>query len=167
MLLKWIVYINFYYRILRFFFRKKKYEIATINNIKSVPQPENGYRSHLLPKCDILEKKWSIVLKPSQDKNYNAKKAKYSNIYKGRIPPHDDLEPRVHEKFSKQNLNILKLPYKFNEIKNKNNCAYKNVNLSDKNYSAARNADGSGVVTVDCNVNYHNYSLIDNYLSND
>lgn len=38
--------------------------------------------------------------------------------------------PRVPEKFSKQNLNILKLPYKFNELKDKSS---KNVNVSVSN----------------------------------
>lgn len=38
--------------------------------------------------------------------------------------------PRVPEKFSKQNLNILKLPYKFNELKDKSS---KNVNVGVSN----------------------------------
>lgn len=72
------------------------------------------------------------------------------------------MEPRVHDKLSKQNLNILKLPYKFNELKNKN-VNYKNVNVYNKNCTGTKSLNRSSVVTVDSNVNYHNYSLINNF----
>lgn len=142
---------------------RKKFNAPDMNNVKIISEAENGYRSQLLPNCDKLEKKLSIVFKPQQDKYCDSNIDRYSNFHKARNSYCDNFEPPIHKKFSKQNLNILKLPYKFNELKSKNNSIYKNTNVSRKNCDNNRNVNDSSVVTIDSNVNYrNNYSLINN-----
>lgn len=122
-----------YHNIFCFCFRKQKYEISSVDSTKlslsSVPETQ-GFRSQLIPKYNVFDRKFLFVFRP-QDKNQNAKNAKYLYVSTD-VKDTNNLNyvPKVPEKFAKQNLNILKLPYKFNELKHKSD---KNINVNSNN----------------------------------
>lgn len=110
--------------------RNQSHDFPTDNtklSLTSIPET-HSYRSYLIPKCSVFDSKFFFVFR-QQDKSQNTKNTKY--IY---VSPeqesNNNCAPRVPEKFSKQNLNILKLPYKFNELKDKSS---KNVNVGVNN----------------------------------
>lgn len=89
-----------------------------------------------------------MLMFKSHNKDQKSESTKYFFISKKKEKNNLNFNvPKVQEKYSRQDLNILKLPYKPNELKLK---SHKNVNSTNNNCYNVINS-----VTVDSKLNYY------------